>query len=103
MTDQATAISDGRSELEGLRERVRSDLIAAREAFLRMDGEKSIYLAHRLACNRSPTGLDTLVALRDALPAPFTDFHQFESSRGWRAKDSYAVFDRAIALTQEQT
>lgn len=78
---------------------VKTDLIAAKEQFRRYGG-KSIEAAFRGVCSRSPNALETLVALRSALPPPHKDFRDFESSRHWRAKDAYAVFDRAIEAAE---
>lgn len=48
----------------------------------------------------SATALESLVALRQALPSPFRDFVEFERSRVWRRKDAIAVFDRALKAVQ---
>lgn len=79
---------------------VRENLIAAKDQFRRYGG-RSIHAAFLGACRNAPDALDTLAALRSALPDGYRDFSDFESSRLWRAKDAYRVFDRAIAAQPE--
>ena len=75
---------------------VRDNLIATKDHFHKY-GAKSIQAAFMGAVRQDdPFALATLVALRDSLPDGYQDFRDFESSRNWRAKDAYKVFDRAI-------
>lgn len=77
----------------------RDDILAAKKRFLD-SGANSIQAAHLGACQGSATALESLVALRQALPSPFRDFVEFERSRVWRRKDAIAVFDRALKAVQ---
>lgn len=78
---------------------VLEDIVAAKSEFAAHKGRISILSAHTIRCGKSPTGLGSLAALREALPKPFKDFSSFEMSDLWRKKDAYAVFDRAIAAS----
>lgn len=75
----------------------RDNLIKARAHFQKY-GARSIEAAFRGAIRQdAPNALETLAALRAALPDGVSNFRSFESSRNWSVREAYRVFDRAIA------
>lgn len=81
----------------------RDNLIKAKTHFQKYGG-RSIEAAFRGAIRRDdPNALETLVALRGALPEGFSDFMAFDRSRSWSRKEAFRVFDRAISSQENQS
>ena len=74
---------------------VKENLISLKGTFMTYRAN-SIHALVMHQMNGNPHALDTLVALREALPEGFADFKDFESARSWSRKSALQVFDRAI-------